>query len=95
MYLGLRVLAGALWAASLALLVVASTTQELFHATYGWSLFLAIAGLGVTLWALIDVLLSRESSRNAQLTADCVAQALRELNEDGHLRSVSSTRRGT
>lgn len=98
MYLGLRVLTAALWAAATALLFAGSVAMDPRVALmlFMWSSFLTTGAAVTTVWVLLEHILVRESDRNARITADAVAEALRQLNEDGHLRSVGpSTRRGT
>lgn len=97
MYLGLRVLTAALWAAATALLFAGSVAAEERVALmlFMWCTFLSSAAIAATMWVILDNMLTNESERNAQLTADAVAEALRQLNDDGHLRSVPVTRRGT
>lgn len=95
MYLGLRVLTAALWAAATALLLAGSMahTARIELTLFMWCTFLSSLAVVTSAWVILDNLLTRESERNAQLTADAVAEALRQLNDEGHLRPVP-TRRG-
>ena len=96
MYLGPRVLAASLWAASFALLLAGSLANGgVALDLYMWCIFLSTAALGMSIWVTFEILLTRESDRNAQMTADAVGEAVRELTDGGYLRAVTPTRRGT
>lgn len=97
MYLGLRILAGALWASAVALLVAGShayllDTRVMFFA---WGLLLGIAGATTTICLLIEHMVHREVYRSAGHTAAAVGEAVGiAINGEPPPRPISP-RRGT
>lgn len=95
MYLGLRVLAGALWAAALTLNVggTAAVHFDVKVELFAWAMFLSFGALILTAWLIVEHIVERESHRNAQLTADAVGEAVGEVvGRDGSVFPI--TRRG-
>lgn len=95
MYLGLRVLAGALWAAALALMVsgTAAVTLDVKLELFAWSTFLSFGATTLTAWLIVEYIVEREGHRNAQLTADAVGEVVGRATDDGTVLPI--TRRGT
>ena len=94
MYLGLRVLAGALWASALALIAGGTVALhvDVKLELFAWAMFLTFVGATLTVWLIVEHIVEREGHRNARLTADAVGEVVGQA-VDGTVHDI--TRRGT
>lgn len=96
MYLGLRIVAGALWAVAFALLVAVISADALDRklVLYSWCMFLCFMAGTLTILLALEHVIQRESARNARVTAEAVGEAVAQvIAEDASVTRI--TRRGT